>query len=688
MTFNVKLLPNLIPSFFTGIVGTFPSKTDPELLATAICEKFLLTPKSVTPDVVALNEVFDEKGRQVIETNLAALYPHRIRKFGTESVLSEDAGLMLLSKFPILSFPDGSNYKFFKFLDSAGMDALANKGLGVVKIETPIGILIVVLTHVQAFYDSEDEYQDIRSRQLSFALYSINSVLSQPSDWSNVIFVGNFNVRGDRYAKNDRQEWRNLFSAPGTFSTRFFDGWDRYMRPPLSVIPGPEHIDQGNTYDSQEQVGADIPVGGLSRLDYQCFGYSDVPFGQVKYVPQHMRTRFRTLSDHWSLESDIHLLTDRCTPSTATIWNLIEPEESMFDVRIAQLNIQFPGSYQWVYVGEEGTYTINCSNEVEASLYLLDDLSGQWLAYEVKKESTVIKNLLAQHRINIFGEKYVMPGPFYIRIRHNPSNKNFTGPCKVSILKHKGETRDTAFYIRPWDPLLNPNLKSGMPNGPLDECWFRTDIPQATVKQSFRSTFLVKNDNNAVVTISFFDPADTPTTATANESTFTIPFDSEGNAQIFLLLKRSALTDVAFEVGWTCPLTYLKESPDKLLKLRCLDETGWDELGGDEIKFQLYVDGFEILQYNWDGVDTGEDLGLKDKLPYATTDLAFLDNILLAIGEMDFDATGNNFLQMDALGESESQDVILHREVSVQTGRYRFEGILSRTPSNKVRTAT
>ncbi|MBK7337704.1 MAG: hypothetical protein IPJ00_16780 [Saprospirales bacterium] len=212
-------------------------------------------------------------------------------------------------------------------------------------------------------------------------------------------------------------------------------------------------------------------------------------------------------------------------------------------------------------------------------------------------------------------------------------------------------------------------------------------IGVTTFSQEHESIVTVKSNNNSNLGISLFGESSNDVSIQTNNSQIDINYKSIGNEHIYLLLKRESLDNIGFEVGWTSPITYLK-SGKQSIGLRCIEETGLSILGtkpgGDEIEIKISIDDNEFLNYNWNDVDTGE---LENKYLHVHLEsISFVNNIKLSIREkwiFDTGAGGYSLLQVEALNETQVEDIVLNREVVVQSGRYRLEGTLSRTPSNQ-----
>lgn len=98
-------------------------------------------------DILCLQEVFVEDGREYLIKKLKDIWPHYVHKAGEDLFVFEDSGLMFFSKFPIIS------YVFNPYQKSIGSDILADKGYLKVKVKiNKTETLTVVNTHLQSDY--------------------------------------------------------------------------------------------------------------------------------------------------------------------------------------------------------------------------------------------------------------------------------------------------------------------------------------------------------------------------------------------------------------------------------------------------------------------------------------------------------------------------------------------------------
>jgi endonuclease/exonuclease/phosphatase family metal-dependent hydrolase len=145
---------------------------------------------ALDPDVIALQEAFTPEDRDRILGNLApGRWPYS-HYFASGLVGS---GLMIISRYPIV---DASYYRFRltgrpeRLLEA---DFYAGKGIGYVRLQTPVGQLDVYDTHALAQYvsDADDEYTAHRASNL----YEAARFIDGQSRGNPVLFCGDLNTR-------------------------------------------------------------------------------------------------------------------------------------------------------------------------------------------------------------------------------------------------------------------------------------------------------------------------------------------------------------------------------------------------------------------------------------------------------------------------------------------------------------
>ena len=202
MTWNVRLF-SAQAAAIQGISHTAPED------ATTIGGLITALAVNDPPDIIAFNEVYDDKAAQTLGECLKPFYPHSLKTFGSAGVSIppklDDSGLMIVSRFPFLARPGGGHFEFRSYDEADGDDALSDKGVGLVQIDNDGETVTVAFTHLQASYDDDNsEHSGTRSAQLDAITSLLREVLGDPEDdrqqWRHVVVMGDLNVRGDRWA--------------------------------------------------------------------------------------------------------------------------------------------------------------------------------------------------------------------------------------------------------------------------------------------------------------------------------------------------------------------------------------------------------------------------------------------------------------------------------------------------------
>jgi len=139
--------------------------------------------KSNSPDVICLNEVFDDDERDKISAHLRSTHPHRVDAPDEWGPL-EDGGLLLLSKHRII------NKDQIIFRVNAGNDHYANKGIIHARVAingrtSSPNLLDVYVTHHQAGYHNVKMHQ----ARIGASFIAAKSLKKVPA-----IYVGDFNL--------------------------------------------------------------------------------------------------------------------------------------------------------------------------------------------------------------------------------------------------------------------------------------------------------------------------------------------------------------------------------------------------------------------------------------------------------------------------------------------------------------
>ena len=163
--------------------------------------------------------------------------------------------------------------------------------------------------------------------------------------------------------------------------------------------------------------------------------------------------------------------------------------------------------------------------------------------------------------------------------------------------------------------LTDPRLPDGKMLNADDTVWFRAVMPPAPNGQPYPATFEVRNGTGLKLYAGVKrDPNGPFLVQNASKSSVLIlPHVSTGGELIYLAVRREAMTQTDVTVTLKTGLTCLRQGPLNRFELKCVDETGLDVWGGDEITLRLFVDGSDqpAFERSWTDVDTDEyqDLG-------------------------------------------------------------------------------
>ena len=694
MTYNAQ--------FFSSVFRP-DMEDDSEERAARIVKAIQDLPPDERPDVIAFNEVFTDTGREELIKGLKSGWPHAIRS--SISILLEPfeddflsgSGLLIVSRLPfLLSNADGDPFVGGHFSASESPDSAVPKGNAVVQVGAPTDTTFISLVQLQNSFSGEDEHRDVRADQLDEVRQRADFLVgSGPSDWRELIVVGDLTIRGDPGAVSD--EWNVTFEQPpagsGVFGGRARDGWNTFMRPPGAAVGA----DPGFTF---RQVG----TGQRRRVDYQCFGRSSEPGRAL--VPQHMFTRLRDLGEHWALLAHVQLFTPHSTPDSAFELEKLPslptgtgPNEEQSELKGIDVQFTHEGSYQWVFVREPGTYTIWTRTEAEVAVFAEGNLSDAEAQVDDLKIAELVGGLGAalghEERLGPRGQTFAPDGPFFIRVRANRATvgPNFTGTSGIVVLKHRGESPATALVLHQDADPLDPLLPSGKSLGSDDLCWFRADIPRLFSGEQHTHTFVLQNPqglNVARLDLLLDDASTVLGSAGGTATELSLPHTTFGPQKVFLRLERSRDTDTAFTMLWQSGVTFLRL--DQPLHFHCNDETGWDWPGDDEIALEFGADSdpLPLFKGNWDDADTGEDWpdftqqvrnAVFARASGKVRSVSFSSQLSIVVEETgDIDAGSPNVSFINKLGAADNTIEERSVTIPVQSGSYSFTCTLSKRP--------
>jgi endonuclease/exonuclease/phosphatase family metal-dependent hydrolase len=140
MTLNTALLGSVLQRAGINDIGYQISRERGQKIA-----DYIKNMGAARPDVICLQEVFDNKAQADILKTLKEQYPYAVYKIGNRSWPLMGSGLMILSKYPI------KEAGFHRYHNALGDESLANKGFAFAAIDVGNGKSIDVYnTHTQA----------------------------------------------------------------------------------------------------------------------------------------------------------------------------------------------------------------------------------------------------------------------------------------------------------------------------------------------------------------------------------------------------------------------------------------------------------------------------------------------------------------------------------------------------------
>lgn len=612
MTFNVQLLPVIAGvgegtvSVPAGLIGLLPgSASDSMTRAKAVADDLLDIAPQERPDVLALNEVFSEDARAMLVKRLEPEWPHVIESVH-EGDLEEDSGLMVFSQEPFLPLPGGGDRRERFYADDAGADSWASKAAVLVQVGIPAEQTTLVFTHLQAAYETDEQYRDIRKSQLAEIRELVAEVLGpSPENWRNVIVAGDLNIRGDLDATSN--EWFDVFdNAADPFGELFADSWIE-MRPPGAS----EDLDPGLT-------NRDRRTQAEQRLDYICrFKTID----GIDLVAHHMRVGHRDTSDHYALEAIIQLRDGHCQPSSAVDIDVAgtvagtsgsgQPRTSL--AYVVMPDIAVDAGRSWAWIPRPGTYTFHHSPSLLVDVYAATDVSRPLTRLDRLSTSDVPAAVQGAYRefdgtVDDEGSTYVNRSPLLVSMRTKDGDP---GSGVLIVLEHLGDSRATAIALPPHRDVPVP-FPPDQRLGDDDTAWFRVH-PVATLMGTSREERVTLEQPVGSGTIEVLDAAGTPLGADSGAATLQHAFTANADNEIYVSVRRDSDVDTGQVIRWATPVTYLRL--DKGFTVHVNDETGIDWPGADEPELKMWVDGEKLLTTTWDDADASEDWpGLAEKI--------------------------------------------------------------------------
>lgn len=588
------------------------------------------------PDIIAINEAWDEKAKDVLVNRLSAAFPNYVRDidadliqlrgptlvqilqtqpqdvitgvFGQieiDKINGEDSGLMLFAneKFTFEDLPDASfqwgtqpdqqldastDQVAFTLYDSCeSEDCFAAKGAALVRLRKAgtERIYDVVFTHMQADDPpAGDFFPAVRQNQFEAIRKLLDTTLGGlPQPDERVIVLGDMNVA----IPSAQAEWDTLFAGGGQVT-----GWPAY--------------DTWARTTSRRDAGITNQIDN-ERLDYilaspQPYSNND-PGDPPPVCVQHLtvpRLYQALASDHYLVQASLNLGFDFCSPRIAYDIPLSpaltsgDPDEQLvIDADPNSGNditrIAHPGGMQWFHVKRDGagTYTLGVDNtSVSYQLYAPEDLTNPISRYNKVTRTVVV----GERKFAV--DTFVLPPEFYIRVAGNDPDD--TPNYAFWIKHHTCATQDEACILQPGQPQAATLTRDNNPFGRQDQAWFAFDVVGVSdtgANQQITVYGEAPADPNFKTTLQqFADPAEPEPGPFVDgvRTSFVGPM-SEG-ATGYLVIEQAGGTpnDVRVVAGMDTSLRYL--TPFDVV---CRDETN-PEFGSDDIYVNLKLDGVLI----------------------------------------------------------------------------------------------
>jgi len=653
------------------------------------------------PDIIAINEAWDEKAKDVLVNRLTAAYPHFVRDidadliqirgptlvqilqtqpqhiitgvFGQidiDKINGEDSGLMLFAneKFTFENLPDSSfqwgtepdqqldattDQVAFALYDScASEDCFAAKGAALVRLRQAgtERIYDVVFTHMQADDPpAGDLFPIVRQEQFETIRKLLETTLGGlPQPGERVIVMGDANVA----MPSAQPEWTALFGPGGQIGKwPAYDSWARTT--------------------SRDDAGITNQIDN-DRLDYivvspEPYINSD-PGDPPPVCVQHLTVppRYQALaSDHYLVQANLNLGFDFCSPRIAYDVPLSpmltsgDPEETLVidtDPNTGNdiTQIAHPGGMQWFHVKRDGagTYTMGVDTQsVSYQLYAPTDLTNP-----ISRYNKVTQVQVAGGERKFFVDTFVLPPEFYVRVVGNVPDD--TPNYAFWIKHHTCATQAEACILQPGQPQTATLTRDNNPFGRQDQAWFAFDVVGTSDTGANQQITLYGEapaDPNFKVTLQqFSDPTEPEPGPFVDgvRTSFAGPM-SEGSTG-YLVIEQAGPTpgDVRVVAGMDTSLRYL--TPFDVI---CRDETN-PEFGSDEIFVQLKLDGIQLR--NPPGGDREFDCDEpQHSRPWsqfsATPTFRFTQNAAAQVVEADVDPDDTApFAGFHVLGENET----------------------------------
>lgn len=661
-----------------------------------------------TPDILCLNEVFDEEARKVLIDQLVGTWPHVAGPFGPTRTMDlpsamkvatalvggvvggipgavvalgvdalaeliveqygpEDSGLMVFSRYPI------SDSDFHSYTEGEGWDWWADKGVAFASIHpNPMLVVNLFVSHTQASYVSIVENDEIRAKQVAEAISFIEQK-ARPDQFrprALTVLAGDLNVYG---GPGQRPEWEDYFDTPNQyFDARAVDVWDEFISPAESDWL----TDAGTT------VG-DHPEGShqAARLDYVVVGDKPVAIEAPRFVAQQMRLAHPGVSDHVGLYAELNLETPNCYPVVA---------ESISNTNDC-VPVDLPyGGVKWFRFERPGTWSFRHAENATCRVFYPDNLS-QPVA------NNGIDDIVESGQANWASDLPSPAGTFELPrnslVCISFESAALVGTTYFGYLLHDGTSPFTPLLVKPQYPVRSPDfdaIADAAVGAEPTQLWFRSELDETRFQKPVIWQFEVANHSGAALQLRLLEWAGTPSevlrAVADNDGDVIIDFENASHRSIYWCVDRQP-GQRDFGCRLRSPLTYMQSSISgnaKFPTLRCVDETGPTDWGSDEIRMRMRPDseGGEIgLMSEHDMDDDGPSIILVPGVngTWTPEETGFSSHLELTIIESDDDGPSTHSVDVPGLSpDTYFEDRTIKLEFA--GADYRYSVRLAREP--------
>lgn len=667
------------------------------------------------PDVICFNEVLAEIARDILTDKLSGEWPHIAKKFGPTRTLDiistynvvasviaalptghplhaipaavaisqiiqlleipDDAGIMVFSRYPI------TGEDFVSYSDYDGTDSLADKGIALVTIERSENCTVNVLaSHLQAAYDALDEHADIRASQFKqieslITSKAIKDQVSPPR--AATLVLGDLNIHADRAP---RQEWENMYrngSSVAFFTNEMWDAWEQFISPESTYLTDP-----GITHFWPEE-------GWESRLDCVLLRRPEFPLADARRTPPFAVHRMFLvhpgISDHIGVAAEVNLHNPYCCPAQAN--DKTSVRKGQYDA-----NLEF-GGMSWLRFKGKSTWSLTADEHTGFEVYAPDNLT-QLLSPRYTTDLREIPDAADAWKRHERGDLnplsrtfVVIASEFLVRVFRR---KDDSGPIAFGFHRHMGTSPADAIGIAPQQEPTSPDFAElASPINPPMTFWYRVQIRRAVSGETHESKFFLENhtgdklQSRLVIDPTSSSPQELGTQTSDQFHLLHSVFDPRDTA-VYWSVTRSQPNQAPFSFRWQSSMNFIIDPIYDPPRLNCVDETGVDVFGGDEITLGIQLDsqgGFITLLKDVEDVDSGESLTIPSAPngSFRSVDTPFLHHVKFRVSEGDWLGNDTDEKNMDGLPANAYEAA---REITLEpgSGTYRMHCRLRREP--------